>query len=98
MTTSRSDTLLTILQDFFNPREEGWLWLATYRDDEDGGTVEQVEGAYEEPVATAHGIADIVTNSGAHKAYIALCRAEAQPLESDRELWRVLRGLLGARR
>jgi len=42
MPMSRTDEFLAILQSCYNPREEGWLWLATYRDDSDQGVVAQV--------------------------------------------------------
>lgn len=91
MTTHRTDQLLTILQECFNPREDGWLWLASYVDDQEGGVVAQFEGAYEHPAATGRGLARIVTDSAADRCYVALCRREGRPRESDREMWRLLR-------
>lgn len=91
MTTHRTDQLLTILQEFFNPREEGWLWLATYLEGQDGGVVMQFEGAYEDTVATARGLSLVVADGPADSYYLTLCRREGRPRESDRELWRALR-------
>ena len=90
MTTSRADKLLTILQDHYNPREEGWLWLATFFDGDDKGVVKQIEGEYPDPVQTGEALAHIINEVGA-QAYLALCRFEGRPREADRELWRVLR-------
>jgi len=55
MTTSQAGELLGILHEHFNPDEEGWLWLALYKDGRDGGVVNQVEGHYEDPAGTARG-------------------------------------------
>jgi hypothetical protein len=96
MTTSRTDTLLAILQEYFNPREDGWLWLATYRDDADGGIVNQVDGAYQDPTATAYGLARMSNEGGADRAFLALCRPGGRPYEVDRRLWRELRRLVSA--
>jgi hypothetical protein len=93
MSTSRTDELLTILQNCYNPREEGWLWLATYRDDMDQGVVAQVEGHYEDPPATAKGLATIINEASVDHCYLALCRREGRPAEMDREMWRDLRAL-----
>jgi hypothetical protein len=96
MTRSRTDELLTILQQYFNPREEGWLWLATYHDDRADGVVEQFEGHYEDAAATAQGLARMITDSGADFAYLALCRREGRPTEADRAMWRELRRIESA--
>ena len=90
MTHSRAAELLAILQDHFNPREEGWLWLATFFDGDEKGVVNEIEGAYPDPIVTAHALASIVNECGA-VAYLALCRWDGRPTEADRELWRDLR-------
>jgi hypothetical protein len=76
MTTSRSEVVLDILQEHFNPREEGWLWVALYADDRDGGVVSQIEGEYDEPTATAQALGRIINGVGPDHAYLALCRQE----------------------
>jgi hypothetical protein len=93
MARSRTEKLLGILQEHFNPREEGWLWLAAYPDSGGHGVVEQFEGPYDDPPATARGLGRIINESGADLAYLALCRQEARPTEADRALWRDLRVL-----
>ena len=93
MPMSRTDEFLAILQSCYNPREEGWLWLATYRDDSDQGVVAQVEGHYEDAPATARSLALIVNEVPADRSYLALCRRDGRPTETDRELWRDLRRL-----
>lgn len=70
---------------------EGWLWLATYRDDTDQGVVGQFEGHYEDAGATAKGLALIVNEVDVDHCYLALCRQGGQPTETDREMWRDLR-------
>jgi hypothetical protein len=92
--TSQPETLLAILQTHFNPHEEGWLWVALYAEGHDGGVVNQIEGEYEEPRETAHALGDIINQIGPDHVYLALCRNEGRPAESDRELWRELRGLI----
>jgi hypothetical protein len=92
MRTSRTDKLLAILQEYFTSREEGWLWLATYRDDCEQGVVNQIEGAYEDVPATAAALGHIINGCSADRTYLALCRSEGRPTEADRELWRDLRG------
>ena len=89
--TSRDDELLSILQKFFNPREEGWLWLASYVGDDPRGVVSQVEGAYEDVDVTGRSLARIINEVGADRYWLALCRREGCPTESDRELWRLVR-------
>jgi hypothetical protein len=98
MTTSRNEDLLAILQEQFNPREEGWLWVALFADDRDGGVVSQIEGEYEEPRETAHALGHIINKVGPDHAYLALCRHEGRPREVDRELWRELRSLVAGDR
>lgn len=92
MTRSRAEELLGILQEHFNPREEGWLWLAVYAESGGAGVVQQFEGAYDDPPGTARGLGRIINECG-DLAYLALCRQEARPTEADRALWRDLRGL-----
>ena len=94
MTTARTDELLTILQAHFNPREEGWLWVAMYADDSDGGLVNQIEGEYDDPRETARALGRILNEVRPDHAYLALCRREGRPREADRELWRELRALV----
>src|SRR3954454_15816749 len=94
--TSRDVELLSILQKFFNPREEGWLWLASYVGDDPRGVVSQVEGAYEDVEAAGRSLARIINEVGADRFWIALCRREGCPTESDRELWRLVRDLVSA--
>jgi hypothetical protein len=94
MPTARTDELLAVLQSSFSPREEGWLWLAAYVEDREGGVVSQFEGAYEDAAATARGLGEIIHGCGADRAYVALCRHEGRPTEADREMWRDLRGLV----
>lgn len=98
MTISGTDDLLPTLQKCFNPREDGWLWLATYVDGREGGVVAQLEGDYEDPAAAASGLAHIIRDCGADRAFLALCRRDAQPTENDRELWRTLSRLVDAER
>jgi len=98
MTSARIDELLGILQQFFNPREEGWLWLAFYADDAPGGVLNQMEGQYEEPVATAESLAYLINEIAPDRASIALCRWDGRPTEDDRELWRRLDRLVSADR
>jgi hypothetical protein len=88
---TRTDELLRILQQHFNTREEGWIWLALYVDEHEGGIVNQIEGHYEDPPGTARGLATLVNETGAGGAFVALCRSEGRPTEGDRELWRSLR-------
>lgn len=90
MKTSRTDELLAILQEHFNPREEGWLWLAMFRDGDEKGLLNQIEGAYEDPVLTARALARIINECGV-QSYLALCRWDGRPTEADREMWRYLR-------
>lgn len=90
MTSARIDELMSILQRFFNPREEGWLWLAFYEDDRAGGVLNQIEGQYEDPVATARSLAYLINEIGPDHAHVALCRWDGRPTEDDRELWRQL--------
>ncbi|HZU75443.1 MAG TPA: hypothetical protein VFA70_01685 [Dehalococcoidia bacterium] len=92
--TSRTAELLAILQKSFHPREEGWIWLAAYLEDTEGGTVSQFEGAYEQPLATARGLAEIMNGCGADRTYLAICRRDGKPTEADREMWRELRSLV----
>jgi hypothetical protein len=94
MTTSRTGDLLAILQEHFNPAEEGWLWVALYPDDSDGGLLNQIEGDYEEPGPTARALAHILNEVKPDQAFLALCRFDGRPRERDRELWRDLRGLV----
>src|SRR3954452_14076025 len=82
MTTARTDKFLAILQKSFNPREEGWLWLATYLDGREGGVVSQFEGAYEDVARTAAGLGHIIGGCGADRTYLALCRREGRPNEA----------------
>jgi hypothetical protein len=96
MVKDKSAQLLAILQDAFNRREEGWLWVATYRNDCQGGVLQEITGHYEDAVETANALADIVSGCGADSAFFALCRGEARPTGSDRELWRTLRRRLDA--
>jgi hypothetical protein len=98
MATSRTEKLLAILQEHFNPREEGWLWVALYADDREGGVVNQIEGEYEEPMATAHALGRIFDEIAPDHAYLALCRHEGRPREADRALWRELRRLVAGDR
>lgn len=44
MTNHTPRSLLSILQEHFDPREEGWAWLAP-RGERVGGVVSQIEGA-----------------------------------------------------
>ena len=83
--------MLSILQEHYQRREEGWLWLATFFVDVERGVVNEFAGAYEDPIVTAQALAHIINGLGA-SAYLALCRFEGQPREADRELWRELRG------
>ena len=96
MTTSRTDELLAILQEHFKPREEGWLWVATFRDGDDNGVVQEITGDYGDAAAMANALGRIVngviSSCGIDRVYLALCRSEGRPTESDRELWRDLRG------
>jgi hypothetical protein len=96
MANSRIATLLAILQDHFNPREEGWMWVAHFiDDDEESGVVNQIEGEYGEPLSMADGLAGVI--NGSHtQACLLLCRRSARPTEADRELWRRLRDLVSA--
>src|SRR3954453_15612618 len=94
--TSRDDELLSILQKFFNPREEAWLWLASYVVDGPRGVVSQVEGAYEDVEAAGRSLARIINEVGADRFWMALCRREGCPTESDRELWRLVRAPVSA--
>src|SRR3954453_22900880 len=63
--TSRDDELLSILQKFFNPREEGWLWLASYVGDDPRGVVGQGEGAYEDVEVAGRPLAPVLNGGGA---------------------------------
>jgi len=90
MTTKRIDDLLDTLQRFFNPSEEGWVWVALERDDVEGGIVSQVEGAYDDPRTAARGLANVIEASEADRAYVAICRWDGRPTEDDRAVWREL--------
>jgi hypothetical protein len=94
--TSRTDELLRILQEHFNPREEGWLWIALSMNGAEGGVVNQVEGPYDDAAGAARALAMIVNETGADRAYVALCRQEGRPTERDREMWRRLRAAANA--
>ena len=98
MTISGTHDVLPILQECFDPREDGWLWLATYVDGRQGGALAQIEGDYEDPAAVASGLAQIISDCGADRCYLALNRRDAQPTEGDRELWRDLCRLVDAER
>lgn len=93
MPTPTPESLLTVLQDHFSRREEGWVWLATFA--EGRGVVNQVEGAFDEPVEAAEALAFIVNGLTETlrdlRVHIALCRAEGRPTEADRRMWRELR-------
>ena len=91
MTSARNAELLEILQQHFNPREDGWIWLALYVDGRDGGLVNQIEGEYEDVDESAAGLAHIINADLADEAHLALCRPEGRPTERDRELWRAVR-------
>ena len=84
MTTKRIDNLLSTLQQFFNPREEGWVWVALERDDLDRGVVSQIEGAYDDPSDAARGLTNVIEASEADRAYVAICRWDGRPTEDDR--------------
>lgn len=94
MTRSRTAELLAILQSCFNPREEGWLWLALYGDYQDTGVVQEFTGEYDDPEVTAHGLSRLIEAVAADRAYLALCRGDGRPTERDREMWRVLRRMV----
>ena len=96
MTTSRTDELLEILQHHFKPQEEGWMWMAFYADDSDGGVVNEITGEYEDPIVAADGLAHIMNEIDPDRVLLALCRSDARPTEADRRLWRRLRGLVDA--
>jgi hypothetical protein len=98
MTTSPAEELLAILQQHFNPREEGWVWLALYADGREGGLVNQIEGEYDEPAQAARALSRIINEAGADRADLALCRHDGRPREVDRELWRELRRLVARER
>ncbi|MBV9293725.1 MAG: hypothetical protein JO222_14890 [Frankiales bacterium] len=91
MTPPRTEKLLAILQEHFNPREKGWIWLALYADGDDRGVVNQIEGEFGDPLEAAQALARIVNEIRPDHAYVALCRREGRPREVDRELWRELR-------
>jgi hypothetical protein len=74
------------------------VWLALYRGECDKGLVNQIEGAYDDPIISARALGRIINECGADHAYLALCRHEGRPRESDRELWRELRGLVSTDR
>jgi hypothetical protein len=93
MAQSRGEALLSILQEYFNPREDGWLWHAVYDDGAEYGVVNQIEGAYEDAIPTARGLAEIINECSAELSFLALCRCDGRPTEEDRELWRELRRL-----
>ena len=98
MTSARVDRLLTILQQHFNPREEGWLWLAFHADDGERGVLNQIEGEYDDPAATARSLAYLINEIGPDHASAFLCRWEGRPTEDDRELWRQLDRQVSAER
>lgn len=95
MTNARIDQLLTILQDHFDPREEGWLWLALFREDDGEGVVNEFTGEYADVEATGRALSlvinGLVERCEVERAYLALCRYDGRPREADRELWRILR-------
>ena len=91
MNDGRHDELLDILQRCYKPREDGWLWMAMYQDDQEGGVVSEIEGDYEDPVATADSLTAILNDVRPDRCYFALCRRGGRPRESDRWLWRRLR-------
>lgn len=95
--TTPAETLLAILQQYFNPREEGWLWVAFY-DDDQPGVVEQIEGDYEDVAATVTGLSQVINGVSFEHAHLAVCRREGRPTEADRELWRGLREAVDAAR
>lgn len=84
--------LLGILHDHFTSKEEGWLWFATFTDDAEGGVVQEIEGEYEDIDRTTDTLASIANSDLIDRTWLALCRAEGRPTESDREFWRALRG------
>ena len=89
--TARTEHLLGILQDCFKPREEGWLWLALFAEVE-GGVVQQITGEYEGVRETAWFLAEAINRCRPDHAFVAISREDGRPTESDRELWRDLRG------
>jgi hypothetical protein len=93
MTTAPSEKLLAILQDHFTSREDGWIWHATYIDGSEHGVVNQIEGAYDEPIEFAGALSEIINGLDSFRSYLALCRPEGRPTEADRTLWRELRRL-----
>lgn len=93
--STKPEQLLPILQECFSPREEGWMWHATYVPGTEQGVVNEIEGRYDDPVETARALAHIIIELEGTRSYLALCRAEGRPRESDRDLWRELRRLAG---
>jgi hypothetical protein len=91
------EKLLPILQEFYKPRESGWLWVAFYRDGDEAGIVEEITGDYGEP-SFAEPLAELINGVTPDRAWLALCRPDGRPHESDREFWRRLRELVDAHR
>jgi hypothetical protein len=90
MTDKERRSLLSILQEYFHPREEGWVWLAPHGD-RAGGVISQVEGAYDDPDVAASAFVRILRECEAEGGFLAICRWDGRPTESDRELWRMIR-------
>ena len=90
MTNNERRSLLSILQEYFTTREEGWAWLAPHGD-RAGGVVSQIEGAYDDPAVAASAFALILRECDAEDGFLAICRWDGRPTETDRELWRSLR-------
>jgi len=98
MTASRTDELLTILQDFYEVREEGWLWLALYDEDSEHGVVQEITGDYGEPISMSNLMAEAINRIEPVRAFLAVCRSDGRPTEADREFWRNIRRLVDASR
>jgi hypothetical protein len=97
--TTPDQSLLPILQSHYNPREQGWLWVAFYDDHQPGGVVEQIDGSITAEAGAAEAaksLAIVINGATCRRCYLLLCRETGRPAEDDREMWRALRALVDA--
>jgi hypothetical protein len=91
MERNRTSELLGILQQHYNPREEGWMWVAVRPPYAERGALNQVEGEPLDPVTMVRSWSEILSSLGPVEVFIAICRRGGRPHEADRHFWRGMR-------
>jgi hypothetical protein len=92
MSESRRSELVRIHQRFFDPTEDGWLWMALEQPDlDDGGVLNRFEGERLDVASTVDGLVTVLGHFDGLEVFFMVCRRRGQPHEEDRELWRGLR-------